>query len=85
MPMPLGRLTRVLIAAVAMAIVVRGLDLLIEPSDKVGLAVLIPSGIVSYMIMCWLLDIAQTRQRLQRGLEIASKMLTQLRLGGIRP
>jgi len=85
MPMPLGRLTRVSIATVVMAIVVRGLDLLLAPFDKVGLAVLIPSGIVSYMIMCWLLDIAQTRRRLQRGLEIASKALTQLRLGGIRP
>jgi Polysaccharide biosynthesis C-terminal domain len=85
MPLPLGRLTRVLIAAVVMAIAVRGLDLAIAPSDKIGLAVLIPSGIISYMVMCWLLDIAQTRYRLQRGLEIASKTLTQLRLGGIRP
>jgi O-antigen/teichoic acid export membrane protein len=85
MPMPLGRLTRVLIAAVAMAIVVRGLDLAIAPSDKIGLAILIPIGIVIYMVMCWLLDIAQTRYRLQRGLEIASNALTQLRLGGLRP
>jgi len=85
MPMPLGRLTRVLIATVVMAFAVRGLDLAIGPSDKVGLALLIPSGVAIYIAMCWLLDIAQTRHRLQRGLQIAGKTLTQLRLGGIRP
>lgn len=84
MPTPLGRLTRVLIATVVMAIVVRGLDLTIAPADKIGLAVLIPSGIAIYLIMCWLLDIAQTRHRLQRGLLIASKALAQLGFGGIR-
>ncbi len=73
MPMPLGRLTRVLIATTIMAIVVRSLDLAIGPSDKIGLAVLVPSGIVIYLIMCWLLDIAQARHRLQRGLLMVSR------------
>jgi O-antigen/teichoic acid export membrane protein len=84
MPMPLRRLTLVLMATIVMAIVVRSLDLAIGPSDKLGLAILIPSGVVSYLIMCWLLDIAKSRHRLHRGLSIASKAVAHWRFGGMR-
>ena len=81
-PTPYRRLTKVLIASVVMAIVVRSLDLAAAPSDKIALAILVPSGIASYMIMCWLLDISKSRHRLICGLVIASKALAQLYLRG---
>jgi len=84
MPTPFRRLTKVLIASVVMAIVVRSVDLAAAPSDKVALAVLVPSGVASYLIMCWMLDIAKSRHYLNRGLQIASKALAQLRLRGMQ-
>ena len=83
-PTPYRRLTKVLIASVVMAIVVRGLDLAAAPSDKLALAVLVPIGVASYLIMCWLLDIAKCRHHLSRGLQVAGKALAQLRLGGMQ-
>lgn len=82
LPTPYRRVTKVLIATMIMAIVVRSLDLAIAPSDKVALAILVPSGVATYLIMCWLLEIAKSRSRLSRGLMIASKALAQLRLRG---
>lgn len=84
MPTPYRRLTKVLIASVVMAIVVEGLDLAAAPSDKLALAVLVPIGVASYLIMCWLLDIAKCRHHLSRGLQVAGKALAQLRLGGMQ-
>jgi O-antigen/teichoic acid export membrane protein len=69
-PMPVSylRLTRVLIATMVMAIVVRSLELALHLGDKDALAVLLPVGIVTYLAMCWLLNIAKSRPRLNRGL-----------------
>ena len=53
MPTPYQRLTKILIASVVMAIVVRGLDLVAAPSDKLALADSVRSGVASYLIMCW--------------------------------
>jgi len=39
------------------------------------LVILLPAGIASYLLMCWLLDIARTRQRLLQGLLIVRKTL----------
>ena len=64
------RLTRVLIATIVMAIVVRSLELALHLSDKDALAVLLPSGIATYLMMCWLLNVAKGRDRLNRGLLI---------------
>jgi O-antigen/teichoic acid export membrane protein len=65
-PLALSRVTRVLIAAIVMAIVLRGLETTLLVSDRDALAVLIPAGIASYLAMCWLLDIAKSRHRLNR-------------------
>jgi O-antigen/teichoic acid export membrane protein len=77
MPVPYHRLTRVVIAAVVMAIVVRSLELLLAVTDKDALAMLLPVGIVTYLAMCWLLDIAKSRYRLRRGLLIVRKALAR--------
>jgi O-antigen/teichoic acid export membrane protein len=77
-PLPLSRMTRVFIAAMVMAIVVRGLETLLVVPDRDALAVLIPAGMASYLAMCWLLDIARTRHRLSRALLIARARLAPL-------
>jgi len=74
-PLPIRRLTRVLTAAVVMAVIVRGLDSALTGSDRGALVILLPAGIASYLLMCWLLDIARTRQRLLQGLLIVRKTL----------
>jgi O-antigen/teichoic acid export membrane protein len=84
MPTPYQQLTKVLIASIVMAIVVRSLDLVAAPSDKLALATLVPTGVASYLIMCWLLDIAKSRHHLNRGLLIAGKALAQLRIRGMQ-
>ena len=78
-PMPVSylRLTRVLIATIVMAIVVRSLELVLHLDDKDALAVLLPVGIVTYLTMCWLLNIAKSRPRLNRGLLIVRNALAR--------
>jgi O-antigen/teichoic acid export membrane protein len=77
MPVPYLRLTRVLIATIVMAIVVRSLELALHLSDKDALAVLLPSGIATYLMMCWLLNVAKGRDRLNRGLLIVRNALAR--------
>ena len=77
MPVPYLRLTRVLIATIVMAIVVRSLELALHLGDKDALAVLLPAGIATYLTMCWLLNIAKGRDRLNRGLLIVRNALAR--------
>ncbi len=77
MPVPFLRMTRVLIATMVMAIVVRSLELALHLSDKDALAVLLPSGIVTYLMMCWLLNVAKGRDHLNRGLLIVRNALAR--------
>src|SRR5207302_7222534 len=53
-PLPFRRLTRVLTAAVVMAVLVRGLDLALALSDKDALIVLLLAGCTTYAVMCWM-------------------------------
>jgi O-antigen/teichoic acid export membrane protein len=77
-PLPLSgrRLARVLIAAAAMAVVVRGADLALAVPDRDTLAVLMPVGIASYLMMCWLMDVANSREYASRALLLARSILT---------
>jgi O-antigen/teichoic acid export membrane protein len=77
MPVPYQRLTRVLIATIVMAIVVRSLELVLHLADKDALAVLLPAGVVTYLTMCWVLNIAKSRSRLTRGLLIVRNALAR--------
>jgi O-antigen/teichoic acid export membrane protein len=77
-PLAVGRLMRVLMAAIVMVIVVRGLEGTLAVDDKNALALLVPAGITSYLAMCWLLDVARTRHRLARCLMIARNRLAPL-------
>jgi hypothetical protein len=60
-----------------MAIVVRSLELALPLSDRDALVVLVPAGIVTYAAMCWLLNVAKSRSRLNRGLLIVRNALAR--------
>jgi O-antigen/teichoic acid export membrane protein len=77
-PLALSRLTRVLVAAIVMAIVLRGLETALALSDTDAMAVLIPAGMASYFAMCWLLDIAKSRHRLAQGMQMVRARLAPL-------
>jgi O-antigen/teichoic acid export membrane protein len=62
-PLPLGRLARILLAGLVMAVVVRALDSMLDVSPAVALAVLIPTGVVTYAAMCWLQNVLGVRDR----------------------
>jgi len=77
MPVPVLRMTRVLIATMIMAIIVRSLQLTLQVTDKDALAMLLPAGMVSYAVACWLLNVAKSRDRLNRGLLIVRNALAR--------
>jgi O-antigen/teichoic acid export membrane protein len=60
-PLPLARFARIVVAGLVTAIVVRALDSLLAVSPPVALAVLIPTGIVTYAAMCWSLNVLGIR------------------------
>jgi O-antigen/teichoic acid export membrane protein len=61
--LPLARLARIVLAGLAMAVVVRGLDSILAVSPPVALAILIPTGVVTYAAMCWLQNVLGIRER----------------------
>jgi O-antigen/teichoic acid export membrane protein len=77
MPIPYLRLTRVLIATFVMAIAIRSIDLVWQPNDRAGLTLLLPVGVAVYGAMCWILDIAKSRQRLSHGLMLLRNALAR--------
>jgi O-antigen/teichoic acid export membrane protein len=76
-PVPLSgrRFARVLVAAVVMAVIVRGTDLALAVPDRDALVILLPVGIVSYVTMCWFLDVARTRDHVGRALQLVRDAL----------
>ncbi|MGY3692760.1 O-antigen/teichoic acid export membrane protein [Bradyrhizobium sp. USDA 3240] len=67
-PIPLGRLALIAIAALAMALTVGALDRALDLADLPASIVLIGAGLVVYAALCGLFDIARLRGRLKRGL-----------------
>ncbi|RZN30687.1 oligosaccharide flippase family protein [Bradyrhizobium sp. Leo121] len=67
-PLPLGRLALVLIAALAMALTVAALDRILRIPDLAACIVLAVVGILTYAVLAWLFDIARIRGRLKHGL-----------------
>lgn len=68
-PIPLSfpRLPFVLLATMAMATTVKGLDMLLVGTDGFSLAVEIPIGVVVYLAICLITNVANSRNYLQRG------------------
>jgi O-antigen/teichoic acid export membrane protein len=73
-PLPYVRVARILLAAAAMAVVVNGLEVLWPQSDANALMLLVPAAMATYVGLCWLMDIAETRSRLGRGLARARSL-----------
>jgi O-antigen/teichoic acid export membrane protein len=67
-PMPLGRLALTAIAGLIMALVVAVIDRSLHVSDMVACLILVGAGSVTYLVMCWVLDISHARRRLKVGL-----------------
>ncbi len=77
MPVPFLRMTRVLLATLAMAFVLRSMELAFDLTGKDALAILLPAGIATYLTMCWLLNVAKGRDHLNRGLLIVRNALAR--------
>ena len=77
MPVPFLRLARVLLATLVMATVLRSLELAFNLNGKDALAVLLPAGIATYLMMCWLLNVAKGRDHFNRGLLIVRNALAR--------
>jgi O-antigen/teichoic acid export membrane protein len=69
-PVPLGRLALVVIAALAMALTVTALDRALPIADLPAAIVLAGAGFAVYAALCWLFDIARVRSRLRQGLTL---------------
>lgn len=67
-PIPLGRLALIVIAALAMALTVGALDRALHLADLPASIVLVGAGFAVYAALCWLFDIARLRGRLKQGL-----------------
>jgi hypothetical protein len=70
-------MTRVLLATLVMAFVLRSLELTFDLTGKDALAILLPAGIATYLMMCWLLNVAKGRDHLNRGLLIVRNALAR--------
>jgi O-antigen/teichoic acid export membrane protein len=77
LPVSYRRLARVLFASAVMAVIVRAVDWAIAVPDRDALAVLLPVGIASYLAMCWLLDIANSRAYANRALLLVRNVVSQ--------
>lgn len=66
-PLPLGKLAPVLIAALAMALTVAALDRALHVGDLAACAILGLTGLAIYAALAWAFDIAHARRRLKRG------------------
>jgi O-antigen/teichoic acid export membrane protein len=62
-PLPLGRLARIVVAGLAMAFLVRAVDSILYVSAPIALAILIPTGVVTYAAACWLQNVLGVRDR----------------------
>jgi O-antigen/teichoic acid export membrane protein len=69
-PLAFGRLTYVLLATTVMAIAVRGLEVFVVGPDSLSLLILMPAGVIVYVLMCLLTNVANARDRLQHGVSV---------------
>jgi O-antigen/teichoic acid export membrane protein len=80
-PMPLRRLALTMIAGLVMAFMVMAAARSLHTSDFVACVILVSTGLASYMVSCWLLDICHARRRLQTSLAFVRVKLANLVAG----
>lgn len=69
-PMPLGRFALTMIAGLVMAVAVIVVDNGLRVSDFMACAVLVSTGLATYLASCWLFDISYARRRFRAGLSL---------------
>ena len=80
-PVPLRRIALTVIAALIMALIVSALDRSLRLSGLPACVVLVSAGLASYVGLCWLLDISQTRRRLKRALTLSKSKFANMKFG----
>jgi len=65
-PLVFARLPAVLLATIAMAIVVKGLEATLDAPDAVVLAVVVPAGVLVYAVICLFANVAHARDAVLR-------------------
>jgi O-antigen/teichoic acid export membrane protein len=80
-PIPLGRLALIVIAALAMVLAVGALDRSLHITDLPVSIVLTGAGLAVYAVLCWLFDIARLRGRLRQGLIMARTKFANSNVG----
>ena len=80
-PLPVGRLTLIMIAGLAMALIVTALDRILHVADLSACAVLACAGFASYAALCWLFDISRIRGRLKTGVATFRTKLANINIG----
>jgi O-antigen/teichoic acid export membrane protein len=80
-PFPPGRLALTVIAGLVMALIVAALDRSLHTSDVTACAVVVGVGAVSYVVLCWVLDISRTRSRLKFCMTFFRAKLANFRIG----
>ena len=80
-PLPFGRLSRVIVAALAMALTVGAIDRYLPMGDLAACVALVGAGVVSCAAMYWLLDIARLRDRLKQALALFRTTFANINTG----
>jgi O-antigen/teichoic acid export membrane protein len=80
-PLPFGRLSLVIVAALAMALTVSAIDRHLLMGDLAACVALVGAGVVSCAAMYWLLDIARLRDRLKQALALFRTTFANINIG----
>jgi O-antigen/teichoic acid export membrane protein len=70
-PLTFPRLPAVLLASAAMAAAVKALEAVLDAPDAVVLAVVVPTGILVYSLICLFANVAGARDYFQRGIMVS--------------
>lgn len=62
-PLPLARLARIVVAGLTMGVAVGALDSILAVPPQVALAILVPTGVITYATMCWMQNVLGVRDR----------------------
>lgn len=81
LPMPLRPVALTMVAGLVMALLVAVLDRSLHVSDLAACLMLAGAGLASYLILCWLLDISDSRRRMKIGLAFFRTKLANINIG----
>jgi O-antigen/teichoic acid export membrane protein len=80
-PLPFGRLSRVMVAGLAMALIVSAIDRHLSIGGLAACVTLAGAGVVSCIAMYWLLDIARLRDRAKHAVALFRTTAANINIG----